>query len=149
MSDNYLRLIPSDTTYVPSLAIGQQARELLALFTINADEVAASEYDEVQFVDAGSNWEGVFCPACGAPIENEIWRTLVDQAFMTQFANLIVIMPCCGITVSLNDLHYEWPAGFARFVLQARNPGGDVSLEQIQRLEALLGCRLRKIWAHY
>src|SRR5438093_1118722 len=54
---------------------------------------------------------------------------------------------------TLNDLRYVWPAGFARFVLQARNPGlqGAMDLPAVDRaaLEAIVGCRLRTIWARY
>jgi len=100
-------------------------------------------------VDAGSNWELIHCPGCGAILGDEAWRNLVDQAYVMQFAKLSTTMPCCGMASSLNDLHYGWPVGFARFVLQARDPDADVSQEQLHLLESGLGCHLRKIWAHY
>jgi hypothetical protein len=39
--------------------------------------------------------------------------------------------------------------GFARFVLEARNPEADLNDAQVQALEQKLGCALRKIWTHY
>jgi hypothetical protein len=57
---------------------------------------------------------------------------------------------CCGALVSLNDLIYEWPAGFARFVLEAMNPNvRDIADDELASLAAILGTPLRKIWARY
>ena len=56
----------------------------------------------------------------------------------------------CGTAVSLNDLRYEWPAGFAKFVLEAMNPNVmDLPDEGFAELSRDLGTPLRKIWAHY
>jgi hypothetical protein len=52
--------------------------------------------------------------------------------------------------VSLNDLVYSWPSGFARYTLEAMNPGLGSLPERVHaRLESVLGCRVRVIWAHY
>jgi hypothetical protein len=145
----FLRFIPTDPEYDPPLAAGQQAKELLASFVPKAAAIEVERYDTVNFVDNGENLEHIFCPACGAILEDGVWGDLVDRAYATQFANLAVTMPCCGAASSLNDLHYEWPVGFARFILEARDPEADVSQEQLCLLEHVLGCHLRKIWAHY
>jgi len=51
--------------------------------------------------------------------------------------------------VSLNDLHYIWPAGFGRFVIEALNPGvRDLQPAEDDQLRQTLGCDLRKIWVH-
>ena len=149
MSVDYLRFIPTDPAYDPPLAGDQQAKQLLASFTPKSAEIAIDRYDTVQFVDAGSNWEAIHCPGCGAVLGDEAWGNLVDQASATQFANLSTMMPCCGMVSSRNDLRYGWAVGFARFVLQARDTDADVSQEQLHLLESVLGCHLRKIWAHY
>jgi len=74
----------------------------------------------------------------------------MDRASEGRFADLSVVLPCCGVVASLNDLRYEWPAGCARFVLEAMNPGGPaLSAAQVAQLEQLVGCPLRLIRAHY
>jgi hypothetical protein len=146
---NYLRFIPADPDYEPPLAGDQQALQLLASFVPNSTEIVSHRYDTIHFVDAGSNWESVHCSRCEAVLADEAWGYLVDQAYVVQFADLSIRMPCCGTISSLNDLRYGWSVGFARFVLQARDPDADISREQLRLLEDVLGCLLRKIWAHY
>ena len=51
---------------------------------------------------------------------------------------------------ALDRLDYEWPAGFARFVLEASNPNvSELPGQQMRALGRMLGCRLRQIWARY
>lgn len=58
----------------------------------------------------------------------------MSRASVSGFANLMIVMPCCDGVTSLNSLRYEWPAGFARFILQAMNPGiEDLTGEQHSR----------------
>lgn len=150
MSVDYLRFIPTKPGYDPPLKGEQRVKGLLASFVPRAAEIEVERYDRIIFVDAGQNWERINCPTCGVILEDDVWREMVDQAEeKTLFTHLTVTMPCCGATSSLNDLHYGWPMGFARFVLQARDPDGDVSQKQQSLLESLLGCSLRKIWSHY
>ena len=105
--------------------------------------------ERVEFVDQGGNFEGVYCPVCGADL-GEWWPAAMDRAHAGHFADLAVTAPCCGAALSLNDLRYEWPAGFARFVLEAMNPGvPDLPATTLAELEQRLGAPLRVIWAHY
>lgn len=149
MSDDYLRFIPTDPDYSPPFVVDQRARQLLASFIPQLAEITINRYETIQFIDAGSNWGPIYCPGCGAILADEAWACLVDKASVTQFTNLSVLTPCCGISTSLNELRYGWPVGFARFVLSSRDPGADVSQQQHHLLESVLGCHLRKIWAHY
>src|SRR5207244_404446 len=105
--------------------------------------------DEVVFVDAGGNWEGVRCPVCDADLE-EWWADAVDKSYQTHFQHLDVVLPCCGAVISLNDLKYPWAVGFARFVLSARDPDiPELPREGVAALEKVLGCGVRAIWVHY
>ncbi len=73
----------------------------------------------------------------------------MNAAYETEFRELDTITPCCASNVSLNDLVYEWPAGFARFSLEALNPNiRDLEGEVLRDLEAILSCQLKRIWAH-
>jgi len=149
MSDNILKLIPIDPLFVPDEQAQQAALDLFSSWLPMADAVSGTASDEVNFVDQGANWERVACPACGQALDEAIWQAMMDAGFPTHFADLTVTMPCCGAIGSLNDLQYEWPAGFARYVLEALNPAADLDENQLHQLEQIIGCRIRKIWAHY
>jgi hypothetical protein len=101
----------------------------------------------IQFIDPGGNFERVLCPTCASDI-TDWWTTAMDAAWQSSFADLSISVPCCGITTSLNDLQYEWPAGFARFTLAARNPNleRELSFKQLDELQEILGCRLRQVF---
>lgn len=58
-------------------------------------------------------------------------------------------LPCCAAKVTLNDLKYDWPQGFARFSLEAMNPDiPGLTPVQLTEFESILGCPLRKIFPH-
>jgi len=76
------------------------------------------------------------------------WRNSVDVAYRDRFTDLAVTTPCCSTRTTLNDLVFDWPAGFSRFVLEARNPGvRDLSVTLVADLGRILGCSLRPIRA--
>ena len=150
MSDDILRLIPTDPDYVPDAETQRRACALFASFIPQASEVLIRTSDTIEFVDQGTNFERIVCPLCGVVLDNGWWQNAMDTAYVTGFADLGAPLPCCQKTVSLNDLHYQWPAGFARFVLEAHCPNiADLNYGQINALEEILGCSLRRIWAHY
>lgn len=150
MSDNFLRFIPTDPGFVPSSEGSASALQALRAWMPEAHEVTAAVSAEIQFVDQGANFERVFCSACGVELPIGAWLEALERARLAEFRDLGIVMPCCGARSSLNELRLEWPAGFARFVLEAMNPNiPDLSDRQHARLEQILGTRLRKIWAHY
>ena len=135
---------------MPQPDAADEAVNTLRSWLPTADLVEADLSNNVQFIDQGGNFERVVCPACGTELPTAAWSDAMDDAFRTDFAQLDIRMPCCGADTSLNDLRYESPAGFARFVLEARNPGiRDLPTEQRARLEDILATPLRMIWAHY
>ncbi|MBD2742135.1 hypothetical protein [Coleofasciculus sp. FACHB-1120] len=149
MSVDFLRLIPTAPQLVPDTAAQQMTLQLFKSFVPQADRVYLRVTDDVEFVDPGSNLEQIFCPVCLSYLETRWWQQAMDTAYCTRFNELMVIVPCCGAVCSLNDLRYECPAGFARFILEARQPNTELDNSQIHLLEQMLGCPLRKIWAHY
>ncbi|HEY7418220.1 MAG TPA: hypothetical protein VH593_23775 [Ktedonobacteraceae bacterium] len=148
MSENLLRLIPTNPLYVPSSDAQNQARTLLASL-LPEGEINLTVTEEISFIDQGSNFERVLCPCCGAVVPMEWWSQEMDRAYgASQFQDLSIMLPCCQTPSSLNDLDYDWPAGFAQFLLEARSPGGDLTPEQVSLVASLLGCSVHKIWAH-
>jgi hypothetical protein len=149
MSDSSLRYIPVDPTFQPTQLAALSAAALLHSFLPQAETIDSKFFDSVRFVDAGGNWSGVHCPSCGADIE-PWWADAVSEAWKTDFTTLQIRSRCCETTVSLNDLDYGWPVGFASYVLEAANPSSKgLSPSQLAELETKLGCAIREIPAHH
>lgn len=75
----------------------------------------------------------------------------MDIAYKNSFENLSVTLSCCHQQTSLNSLHYQMPAGFARFVISARNPdlGRDLTDDELEPIKKVLNCKIKQIWAMY
>ena len=151
MSENWFRLIPTDPSYVPGESQRARAKRALRAILPGADAIEADVFDQVEFVDPGpSNFESVECPVCKAPLPMAWWQEAMDRAYKDHFIDLTITTPCCSAVSNLNDLEYEWPAGFARFVLEARSPGvPNLDPSDIADLEPVLGCSLRLVRAHH
>jgi hypothetical protein len=149
VSDNILKLIPISPTYMPSGTLIQQALATVKLLFPSADEVSIKQTDLPQFRDQGANWERIVCPICSAVIDEMWWREAMNKAHQKQYMDLNVIVPCCESRTSLNELKYEWPAGFSRFSIEILNPNRDLTDTELQSIETILDSKLRKIRAHY
>lgn len=149
MADTFLRIIPTDPTRVPGVSARERALNVLRRAVPLADEVTAQVTQHVRFVDCGANFESVRCPACGADI-GEWWAEAMELGHAQNFSDLRITTPCCALHTTLNDLLYAWPAGFARYTLEAVNPAREsVPQSVVRRLESALGAQVRLIWAEY
>jgi hypothetical protein len=149
MSDNVLRLVPVAIDYVPSERARTELHAFLHAAFPQATRVDLRESSKRVFIDPGVNLITITCPSCGALIDMTWWKRVMGSAFQTQFEDLEVRVPCCNTSVSLNDLVYDWPIGFARFVADVWNPRREVSLEEKLEAERILGATLRVVIAHY
>ena len=150
MSEHYLVVIPAD----PAVALPETAeavRMALAEMT-GGTESRVKDYGKLQFIDAGENFERTACPGCAAEIPNETWQAWMasdwhgDEGFHLHRHET----PCCGASVTLNELDYQSPQGFARWFVSARNAGrGPLTSEELARLEAVAGLKLRAIAQMY
>jgi hypothetical protein len=64
MSDDYIKLIPTDTSYVPSKPLRIEAIRLLEQMLPEGEECEAEVYDRVTFIDQGENLSIIVCPSC-------------------------------------------------------------------------------------
>lgn len=104
----------------------------------------------IVFIDAGSNFDSVRCPWCGAAIDLDWWHDRMTIAASEGFTNLQTRTRCCDVTTSLNDLGYDWPQGFARWWLEVMNPANSaISDEQVAAIGDALGHPVRAIYVHY
>lgn len=149
MSVNILKLIPSSPTYVPSEDAIDKAYTMLIESLTSIQNIKVTVSENTRFIDPGVNWERVVCPNCRTVIKPSWWEQAMDKAYESGFSNLAIITPCCGVETSLNELQYEWPAGFARFSIEILNLEFGITQSKLQELEIILDCSLKKIWAHY
>jgi hypothetical protein len=148
MSDNWIALIPKDPRFVPNAAARRQARDRFAEIAPEADEIEAAVSENVKFYDCGGNFEGVCCPSCGSEVM-AWWKERMDEDYDGGFKLASYAMPCCDERCTLDELVYEWPQGFGRFVLQAMNPNiGELDDRYRREFEEILGTELRVIYQH-
>jgi hypothetical protein len=150
MSDNWIALIPKDPRHVPDAERQSRARDRLAEIAPESDEIEIKVSDKIEFFDCGVNLEHIRCPSCDAQISNEWWQDRMDDDCLDDGFKLSQYSTqCCGSRHSLDELLYEWPQGFARFVIDAMNPRiGMLSTQQAAELEEILGTPLRVIYKH-
>ncbi|MFO1012723.1 MAG: hypothetical protein U1E50_03075 [Caulobacteraceae bacterium] len=147
MADNCIQLIPADPEAVPEKDKADAALKLLKRFFPRADEVTAFTSCRPRFFHPGELLTGSDCPRCGKTSDD--WWEGALAAAMTS-GDIHITAPCCGAPISLNDLDFDSPAGFARFVLEASNPRSEgLGSEDIADLEAILGLKLRQIHVQF
>jgi transcription elongation factor Elf1 len=143
-SGHQLRIIPSDPFYEPSPDM-QDACLGLLIERLRKNEVTSTLYKEVSFIDPGQNFEAVICDRCGQEMDMEAWQTRMDVAHETRFTDLSIVTPCCNKPSSLNDLKYQGPAGFARYVITVIDTPVEVDAEVLSELELVLGTKVKTI----
>ncbi|SRR6266545_1563411 len=140
-----ISLLPRDPWLIPNEAAHQQAVDRLVSFVGEVDEIHISISETPIFIDPGVGLTHVTCPSCQHRFTTS-WQAIVDWAAEQHFRTLDIVMPCCRTSVSLNDLQYDCPAGWARFDIEAVNPKvAQLSIEQMRELEQILDCPMRQL----
>lgn len=150
MSEHYLVVIPRDPKAdLPDTA--EAVRNAMADLP-GTGETRVKDYGKLQFIDAGENAERIGCPNCGHTFTIPQWHAWMDADWHGEdgFHLHRHLTPCCDIETTLNDLVYEWPQGFARWFVSARNTGrGPLSASELERLERIAGIPLKAIAQMY
>jgi hypothetical protein len=147
MSDHWIVLIPLDPRAVPSTSAQQAASEMFGRLAPTAEQITSSSYEDAQFFDCGGNFERVVCPSCRAELSNDWWLERMDEDYDDGFRLATYSTPCCKWTGTLNDLIYQWPQGFARFCIEARNANIEVLTDdQLRQLGAALNLPVRAVY---
>ncbi len=148
MSTEFLCIISTDPSFVPAIDAQKAALAAFRKMLPMAEVVDVIEFKEIRFIDPGMRFEFVSCPLCESELDQIWWGDAMCAAERTGFRNLSVTLPCCDAPSTLNDLIYKMPAGFARFLLQAREPklGRYLTVDKLQALESIVGTQLQQIW---
>ena len=147
ISDCIVKILPADPfCRVPAGAL-RDAKTFLETH-LRCDFVEMEANDTPVFVDCGANLERISCPLCGAEIDFAWWGEVMDSASENAFAVLEAEMPCCQKKVSLNDLNYDFPCGFACCFVSIFNPEQDVDDKLIGAVRDIWGVNVRVVKAH-
>ena len=147
MSDEVLRIVPTDPQWTPDdVALRRAVRALRELLP-QADGVRGEVHDGVVLVTPDGQPEQVACPACGEDLDPGWWTQRLQRAAVQGFARLGVVTPCCATRTSLGDLRFDRPAAFARTELRARRAGAGLGEEELARVGRALGHPVRQVLA--
>ena len=146
MSDHWLYLIPSEPHYVPDARQQERAYSWTQAHFPNADGIRLRVTPAIEFIDPGGNFERVLCHLCGTDCKLW-WSDTMERQYDHGFHDLTVTSGCCQQQMSLNDLNYQFPAGFARFLIEVNDPDRkDLTGTELLELELIVGGSLRRIW---
>lgn len=148
MSDDWIRLVPDDPHFVPERNRQGRANARFAEIAPGA-EISLEVSNSVMFFDCGGNFEKILCPSCGAGIPVVWWQARMEEDFDDGFRLASWTLTCCAARFTLNDLIYEWPQAFGRFVLEVMNPNiGRLEDDHKREFEGILGTKLRVVYQH-
>ncbi|SNY70505.1 hypothetical protein [Paractinoplanes atraurantiacus] len=157
MSELYIRVIPTDPAWQPTRAAATAAAaDVAGLFTGPGDDVESVDpvfYEDITVIDGGEYMEDLFCTRCDAEIGLDwFWSLLNARNGGPTIRDLSATTPCCGTTLTLPDLRFEAPIGFARFEVSARNwtrREWELSAEELTAIGSVLGHPVTQVLAHY
>ncbi len=147
MSEHIVKIIPKNPFYKGSVSALQSVKAFLER-QIDCDDSEMTSAETPVFVDCGANLEKISCPQCGAELDFDWWGGAMGKAGEEEFMSLEAEMPCCKRIVSLNDLNYEFPCGFACCQICISNPEQFEKDNVIEVVKSSLGTDVRNIEAH-
>jgi hypothetical protein len=144
------KLIPTDPDYTVSHEKLQEIEKYLSSVFPNKG-IKVEQYDTIQFVDCGENFERVICGHCWDTVNIELWQSWMAKSYESGFKDRRVKMQCCIDTSSLDKLIYEQPQGFAKLIIQIDDMTDDeMSIETFANLQDFkIGAPIRIIKARY
>lgn len=152
MSSDIIRIHPVDPSHRPTEAAGEALRALVTALCPESDEVEARWYPAITFLDAGSGFDEVLCPGCGARIDTADWGDWMSDAYDGEtdgFELGPLEMTCCGTTTTLGGLVYEAPQAFATFEVTARDPDrGPLADAELAQMSEALGTPVGVVVQH-
>lgn len=147
MADSILKIIPA----VPINKLSEKAIVKAVDYLrekVDCDFIQFQNYETPSFIDCGSNLKNIICPICGKVINFEWWGEEMNHAAQSDFVSLMVQTPCCKRRVSLNDLIYDFPCGFACWEIDIYNPQEMIADEILNAIQGILKTDIKIVQAH-
>lgn len=147
MSEHIVKIIPKDPFYKVSKQTLQSAKTFLQA-RIRCDFIEAEINETPVFADCGTNLERIFCPECSRELDFDWWGEAMGKAADNAFTSLKTETPCCKKIISLNDLNYYFPCGFACCLICIFNPKQPVEGKITDAVQNILGIGVRIVETH-
>lgn len=148
MSEYYIRALPEDI----DTKISSEHLAALKKIDWNGSVLEIKQTEEVQFADAGENFETVSCPFCGSDLM-AWWGGAMNSAYEDGkgFFNLSITTPCCNKLSSLHELKYYFPQGFFRTMIEISPSNNHSFTDELLRsiLFQHTGVQWRILHSHY
>jgi hypothetical protein len=150
MSDDFIVLVPSDPTCAAPLEVQQRVVAVLKRLAPSAASIVPQVSEAIRFHDAGANFESIRCPRCGAEISIDWWQERMDDDSAGDGFRLdSYAAPCCGHTLTMSQLIYDWPQAFGRTSWTVQNANvGEIDAEAKAQLEVAAGFPLVVVYQH-
>jgi hypothetical protein len=152
MSETVLYIIPEDPFFIPAHENREKALEICRNIKMPSGtnyEIYDECSDKPIFYDCGDGFEHIRCPLCASEIDTDFWGETFNKAYENNFMDLSIKAPCCKQTISLNDVKFEPPMGLAQYAIVFGNIEYYPEKIDVKKLERILNCKLRLVWAHY
>jgi hypothetical protein len=162
MSELFIRVIPTDPEWQPTVEAAARTVEYVSgLFAGPGDHVETVEpiyYEHITLIDGGEYMEDLFCPRCDSDIGLDwFWELLRERNDGRMIGeptvhDLSVTVPCCAAALTLSELRFEAPVGFARFEVSARDwtrREWELSEAELVVAGTTLGHPVTQVSAHY
>lgn len=155
MSADWTTVFPTDPFWVPSPDRADAATAVFGCLVEGESDVEVRPGKQLLFESAGADFGTASCPTCAAVVaknpEDMGWFTgQLDRIFAEPESSRTVqaTMPCCGASVSMNDLLYDPAAGFASWSVSVRGARYAVGDRERALVEAALGHDVRVVELH-
>ncbi|MGK2870154.1 MAG: hypothetical protein ACSLFA_26610 [Mycobacterium sp.] len=152
MSADWTTVFPTDPFWVPSRDRADAAAAVFGCLVDGESDVEVRTVKQLLFESAGADFGTASCPMCAAVVaqnpEDMGWFTgQLDRVFaeLESSRTLQATMPCCGVSVSMNDVLYDPPAGFACWSVSVRGARYAVGDRERALVEAALGHDVRVV----
>jgi hypothetical protein len=93
-----LVVFPTDPGWVPNSQQANLAAEVIARLTAaSGDQLELSRTDNIEFIDAGENFEAIRCPLCGHELDVDWWQDHVSGQYSAEsgFRLEPFVAQCC------------------------------------------------------
>ena len=151
MSDNWIRIVPTDPEWTPDQEHEATAVRLLRKLMPGAEDVSVERSAEIAFIDAGSNQGATSCRRCGTSVSEEWWAAALSRSYdNSRFNDRMMPVPCCGAPTDLNDLDYgDFPVAFASWWVDCTNPdAGRLNEQAVGSISDALGHPVTIVYQH-
>jgi len=146
MSDHFVRFIPEEI----NITLCKNSMRTIEKLNWGGNIPRFIFNEQVQFADAGQNFESVKCPLCKVDLM-EWWREAMNSAFSDEhgFVNIEITTPCCSMEMTLHNLEYTFPQGFYKVMIEVMSDNEFAAEKIMDDLLKITEVKWRLVNTHY